>query len=744
MVLAIIPVFFILLFLLNKNFVYFRKKEEEQEFNKSKKKDRSFLLLTRTLIVLLVLIALASPYSEKSITVPGDASLLILADNSTSFDLFDKSIAPELASKLKGKLPVNMRYIASGDVSAIGDGILNNMKGEDNLLVITDGNNNNGRVLGDVVLFASSLNTSISTINIDPIENDAGVKIIGPSVVVVDESNTFEVKVNEVGDVGDYLLEVYVDGEKVASEQNIKSKKITKKFSEGYHKIWAEINVNDHFQQNNEYYKSIKVIPPPKILFISQKTSPLLSGLTNLYDVRLEESLPQDISNYHTVIINDIKGDTLSNWIPKLTEYVADGNGLVVIGGESSYDKGYYQKPSYLIETLLPVKIGIPEMEGKSDANIMLLIDISGTAGLGFTSTSGSSKLDVQKALALSVLTTIRTEDTVGILAFNDVSHLISPLSTLSEKESDMIQKIKTLQASGGTLVFQGLRRAEYMLDGALGSKNIVVISDGLDAAEKAALDLTKVLAKKGVKVFTVGIGEGTNEQFLRSMADIGNGLYLQPDETQNLRLFFGEEAEQEEETFSLIILDQNHWITKGELGLSATLTGNNYVVPKSGSRAIVATSSGSPIITVGSFGLGRVVAISTDDGGKWAADLLTKENSKIVTRTINYAIGDPGRNLDFDVTIDDATLGKPSQIKLVSKKIPKVDTPLSKIGDTLYIGSFSSDKVGFSEILGATVATNYNEEYLDLGLNPEFKELVALTNGKVFDKDDIEEMVST
>ena len=105
-----------------------QNKEEQEAFNKAKSTDRKFLLISRILIILLLLIALATIYTEKSVTVPGDVSLLILADNSTSFDMFDKTIAQELASKLKGKMPVNLRYIASAEKSAIGDGILNYMK----------------------------------------------------------------------------------------------------------------------------------------------------------------------------------------------------------------------------------------------------------------------------------------------------------------------------------------------------------------------------------------------------------------------------------------------------------------------------------------------------------------------------------------------------------------------------------------------------------------------------------------
>ena len=51
-------------------------------------------------------------------------------------------------------------------------------------------------------------------------------------------------------------------------------------------------------------------------------------------------------------------------------------------------------------------------------------------------------------------------------------------------------------------------------------------------------------------------------------------------------------------------------------------------------------------------------------------------------------------------------------------------------------------DKLGFNELLGATFAVNYNDEYLEVGFNDEFKEAVLLTGGKIFSQSDIDGIV--
>jgi len=695
----------------------------------------------------LILFAIATPFSEVAVEVNGDPSLTILADNSTSFDMFDKSVAQELKNQLSEYIPTNLRYIASNERSAIGDGILNNMKGDDNLLVITDGNNNEGRVLGDVMLFASNLNTSINTIDLEPIKKDARLYIDGPSQAIVGEQNTFKVIMSEVGTLPSYNLKIKVDGETLYDDTASTSKEFSRAFSEGYHEIQAEISSTDFFQENNVYYKTIKVIPKPKVLFVSEKTSPLLVGLKNIYEVTLKESIPEDMDSFHTVILNDLDAESIAPNVKELTEYVVDGNGLVVIGGKKAYDKGYYNVPSYLIESLLPVEVGIPQMSPENKANIVFLLDVSDTTSLPFKGAAGYSVLDMEKAITLGLINTLRPEDSIGVVAIHGKSTLVQALGPLLETREELLSNIKKMQSGGGTNFVSGLMRASFLLEGQEGTKNVILITDGIEYSTKTAtISTISYLKQLGITTYTVGIGQYTDEEHLKRIAELGGGLFFRPDETENLNLVFerseATDPEKQASEYKLMVRDRNHWITKGDVSIDASVTGYNNVVPKLGSRTLVATTNAKPIITAGQFGLGRTVAISTDDGSAWAADLLKNKNSEIITRSINYAIGDPGRNLDFDVTIDDTPINKPTTITVRSDKLPKSELDLSKISDDLYVATIYPEKEGISEILGAKYAVNYNDEYLHTGMNSDFKALVRLSNGNVFDKDEITKIV--
>lgn len=735
-ILLFIPLLVILIPMINRTFVRFKNEKEKEQNTKANKTKRILMIITRSLIILSLLVAISSPYKDKEVVIAGNPSLTILADNSSSFELFDKAIAPELKDKLESQIPVSLKYIAAEERSALGDGILNNMQGDDNLLVVSDGNNNYGRDLGDVILFASMLNTTISMLDLQPTKKDASISIDGPSEVIVDTENSYYVDIDNLGGL-DYDLEVTVDGEPVAVEDNV----FKLKLGEGGHKISGKIKVDDYFSQNNIFYKAVKVVPRPRILLVGHEYSPLEEVLSEIYDTHSLDNIPSDLSSYSVMILNDLKIDEIKGRIDSINEFVADkGNGLIVVGGLNSFDRGYYK--GSLFEAMLPVNIGKAEKKGESDTNIVVVVDISESTGIEFGSGSANKKIDVEKALTLSIIGNIRKDDKVGVVAFNHQSYLISPLIVLAEN-AEVYDKVSSLVDTGGTLVSAGLRRADFLLRDAKGSKNIIVISDGITQLPEDALNIASILSKQGVKIFAVGVGEYTNRDFMQNLARVGQGLYFEPSESQNLKILFGEpEPEPEDGTFGLVILDSGHFITQG-LKLGASITGFNYGAVKPAARLLVTTSGGDSIVSAWRYGIGRVVAFTTDSGNRWSGQLFSRENSKLITKMTNWAIGDLSRNKVYDVSIKDTTIGKPTDVNVVANDIPKSEgLEFSKIDANLYSAEFESDQTGFHSILGSVVAVNYNDEYKEIGINPKLRDLITATGGKIFDPSNIDSIL--
>ena len=747
---AIIPILLFLFWLSRKTFVKFGNRLELESYIKSKRFDRKIILALRSASVLLLMIAIASPFVLESKTVPGDPQLTILVDNSSSMALYSSSAATELYKKLEGAVRVNMRTIANGEHSAIGNGILNNIEGEDSVLVISDGVNNEGKLLGDIMLFAASINSSVSTLKMEPIRNDVGILIEGPPELIRDTEGDFIVRVTVVGKNIPYKIQVIEDESNLVLEDEGASSKsfaISRKYGQGeYHKLTAkllEVGTNDYFTNNNAYYKSIKVVPRPKVLYVTEKPSPLSNELDKIYEIDTAASVPSDLLDYMAIIFNDIRGSKILPHMDTLSDYVSNGNGLLFIGGENSFERGGYK--GTLLETLLPVKIGASEEQNKSDINIVIVIDIShGT----------EDYVAVEKALALSVIDSLSEKNNVGAVAFNTQAYQIAEIKTLKEHKQELKDKISRLKFDGQSYFNLGIEGGYTMLSKVGGSKNIIFISDGKTTYNKLredTLNSVRTVNALGTKVFAVGVGTDTddlasdNNLFLGNIAALGGGIYYKTDASNKLKVQFADKDETKGEEFfnTLVPIDTTHFITLGLDDMQSTISGYNFGVPKPVARTLVTTHKNIPILVVWRFGLGRVVSLTTDDGSKWAGSLLTQKNSKLVTRSINWAIGDLGRKKSYDVTIRDTVLGKPTHVNVISGEMPKSDgIDFAKIDTNFYTSPYLPEEAGFKDLLGATFAANYNDEYSNLGSSPEFMSLVEKTGGKAFEASDTEGIV--
>ncbi len=751
---AIVPMLLLIFWFTRKTFVKFGNRLELEAYLKSKKTDRKIVLALRSLAFVFLLLAIASPFVLESKTVPGDPRLTILVDNSSSMVLYNQNLANDLYKKLEGTVPVNIRTIANGEHSTIGNGILNNIEGNDNVMVITDGVNNEGKLLGDIMLFASNVNSSVSTLKMDAVKNDVGVTIDGPPELIKDTEGDFIVKVSAVGKSLPYTIQVKEDENSIIfEEQGSSSKewKFSRKFGEGeYHKITAKlynIGGDDYFQNNNMHYKSIKIVPRPKVLYVTEKNSPLAGELNKIYELDVKDSLPSDLTNYMAVIFNDIRNSKIAPNMDMLSDYVSNGNGMIFIGGENSFERGGYK--GTLLETLLPIKIGASEEQNKSNINVIIVIDISSSTEDGIA---------VEKALALSVVDSLSEKNNVGAVAFGNghtekcqaFDILPSPkLMPLKDIKKELKDKISSLAFDGQSCFDIGIQGAFQKLSTVGGSKNIIFISDGKTTYQKLrddTYDAVRNVNAKGVKIYTIGVGTDTddlsteNNQFLGNMAALGEGIYYKTDASNRLKIEFGDKDETKGEEFynTLVPIDTTHFITLGMDDMHATISGYNYAVPKPAARLLVTTNKNIPVLVVWRFGLGRVVTLTTDDGLKWAGDLLTKQNSKLITKSINWAIGDLGRKKSYDVTIRDTVLGKYTNVNVISKDMPHSEgLSFAKIDTNLYSAAYTPKETGYQDILGATVAVNYNDEYADLGVSQEFTNLVDKTGGKVFEPAD-------
>ncbi|MCK4670110.1 MAG: VWA domain-containing protein [Nanoarchaeota archaeon] len=739
-----IPLIILLFVLLRLELVKYKDAEAKKKWQEGKlqrRKMQMFLWISRSLIVLFILLAIASPYALKQITTAGDQSVTILADKSRSFELFDPGIAPMLEEELSKYFPVQLKYVGLDETSAIGDGVLGSIRGNDNLILVTDGHANVGRSLTDIITYASSVNSTVNAVKLTPKKTDLAVEMIGPRRTVSDVDNNFIVEVDNPSGK-EFQLTVTVDGKEVINKRTSETThSFNKAFKQGVHKIIATIGVNDMFSQNNVFYKTVEVLDKPSVLYVSMQESPLLKVLKELYKVTVVQNVPENLGPFSTVILNDVPG-FLPEDVEQLSNYVIEGNGLVAIGGDRSYNFGNYENE--FIETLLPVVVGTGGRK-EGEINVVLVIDISGSTGKRLTA-SGSKKVDVEKAQTLSLLSDFRPEDIVGVVAFNINAFTISEPVSLRENHDQLVDKILSLQDGGGTVIGAGIKRAMEMLADRPGSNNIVIISDGKTKHQRATFDIAAEAAEHGMRIYTIGIGKDTHVKIMQEISRLGRGAYFEPTQAQRLRIMFGRPPETLEgvpsDRFALVIMDNGHFITRN-LDLNASISGFNQVVPKSSAQLLMSTHNGFPVLVVWRFGLGRVVSLATDDGSRYAGELLSPKKSEILSRSINWAIGDLNRRAPQFVDIKDTYIDRPVEVTVKRSTTPETDVvQLSKTDENIYTGIYTPTKIGFVDLLGTTIAVNYNTEYRDVGLNPKLNETVIATGGRMLDPNDVKEIV--
>lgn len=742
---VLIPLVLVLLFFIIKKSVAI-----EDNQRTARKVRRIIFLVTRLLVFIALVIALSSPFKEDLVVTSGDPKITVLIDNSSSFSMFDVQKAHNLAEDLRKIVPTDVVIIGDALHSNIGDVVLHNLKPNENLLVITDGQITRGSSLYEAADVAANVNATICLLDMGPVQKDISVYVNGPSKVLLDVENNFDVHLSKV-DMSQYHLIVSIDDKTIIDTIDTKDIiSFTYTFSrEGHHKIAAKITNADYFEQNNIFYKTVHVVEKPKILVVSSQAqrSPLVELLEQLYEVTVAGNIPEDLSNYHLIILKDMDGDSLGN-VDKLIDFVNDGNGIVSVGGFNSFDQGSYKNS--MLERILPVTIGTGEqIEG--NMNVVVVLDMSGSARALMPGTD-ISVASFSKALALNIIENIDHTQKVGVIVFYEEAFVVSQISLLKNKIKflrEIIPRIsERFTLSTGTEY--GLKLAYDIISRRVGTKHVILISDGGEDNRAEIYAMASGALSKGIKTYSIRVPTSRRKRgskkaisFLKRLAEVGHGIYLEADQRNKLKLIFGDPIDmQTDGSKSLEILNENHFITEG-LNLTASLSAFNNVVPKSSARVLVSLSSGQPAVTIWRLGLGRVAAITAFTKTGLLGPVLNKENSQLISRIMNWGIGDPERNKDFYINVRDSYFGEPIILEVKSSKVPTSEgLSFIKTDKNLYKTKLEPKHIGFNLIMDYPFAVNYAREYKYLGMNDGLEEASIMTGGLKFKPDEVGKLV--
>jgi hypothetical protein len=705
---------------------------------------RALFLLTRTLTASLLIAALASPfiYTEQTVSVE-KPSILILVDNTPSMKIFDSTAAGKLYSSLKEKTIVDIRYLNT-TTSPLGDAIIESIQPQQSILLISDGQNNQGSELGDAIALAGALNSTVYNLKPSLAAEDISVQIEAPSKLITGQKATALIRLNTLGNA-EGRLEVWLDGKPVTLQQlSPEVFQLTLNLQQtGSHTLKAQVTPmgEDFYPQNNRFYRTLHVLPKPEILLVTRESSPLQGILETLYTLTTTSTLPSELEAYSAVVLDDMPaGELTSPQIDALSEYAAEGGGVIFLGGFNSFEYGGYTDASEL-KNLLPVSIGGGAPKTKN-TGILILLDISNSTG---SKIKGDSKLSVEKALAIQLLENISFKDYIGVISFHSSAQIIVPFERGANR-NESIDRVARLTPGGSTSMLPALKRAEEILENFHGTANIIIISDGAltnEAEEEIVIGrIERLFKERGITTYTLGVGEDTRDEFMTQVATAGRGLYFKRDEAGSVKLLFGEKEEKREhQDFLLTPLTTSHFITTSLQLQNATITGYNNVVPRTNAQTLIMTDNGKPIITVMRYGLGRIIAFTTDNGNRWASKLYTRDNSQLISRTLNWAIGNPERNQPIQIQAPDAYQHQSITINIRTTTTPQATfdgnpLTLNQIDRNLYTATLQAE-AGFHTIKANNqpyiIAVNPPIEYSRIGYNEELTALTGNNGGKTY-----------
>jgi Ca-activated chloride channel family protein len=253
---------------------------------------------------------------------------------------------------------------------------------------------------------------------------------------------------------------------------------------------------------------------------------------------------------------------------------------------------------------------------------LLFVIDKSGSMGAG---SEGSTKLDLAKAAAIAAADIMNPTDQVGVLAFDANWDWALPFRQVGKGEW-ITERLSSLQSDGGTDLYKAMGEAHRGIAGKQAAiKHVIVLSDGL--TDKADFHtLVTRMAQEGITVSTVSVGNDADVQLMADIAKNGRGRGYVALDPQTIPQIF---------TTETLLISRDLLIERPVTPSIVTATGplkgipqhnlpplRGYVLtyPKPRAEVLMRVDK-DPLLVSWRYGLGRVVAFTSDLSGRWGKD---------------------------------------------------------------------------------------------------------------------------
>jgi uncharacterized membrane protein len=513
----------------------------------------------------------------------------------------------------------------------------------------------------------------------------------------------------------------------------------------GFHSVRVVIDpVIDTYAENNLGEALIQVVGPARVLVVENtpggaaSIEPALHSTGILTSTVSAGQLPRssaELAAYSGVVLVNVPASSLGlDGMAVLQAVTRDlGIGLVVIGGSDSYGPGGYAGTP--LETALPVQMMLPMNMQKPPVAVMLVLE---------SSESGNGD-QVIRGAAEAVIDQLTPRDSVGVTN-GQMGNVVVPLAPLTDK-AKVKKQIESMGLGDPPDYSPDLKVANEQLSKTTASlKHIIMLGDG-DTPFQVPQSTVEAMHAHGITVSTVAVGADANgAAYMQALAGWGGGRFYLSNSPQDVPQIFLKETRQA----------LKPWIVEGNItprlsSLAEVLPGvpldsfpalTGYVATTSRAAADVVLKSpqGDPLLATWQYGLGRVVAWTSDAEGRWTADLLSWPSAnRFFGDIVRYSLpqsGDPALQVETQVQGDHTHIlvtapqysGASVSVSAVTPDLSDATLILSSTGPGRFEGDLRTDQVG-SYLLHVTdsvggIVKHTNTIGLVVPYSPEYRNL--------------------
>ncbi|MCX7784443.1 MAG: VWA domain-containing protein [Meiothermus sp.] len=386
----------------------------------------------------------------------------------------------------------------------------------------------------------------------------------------------------------------------------------------------------DTFPQNNQARALVAVQPSAKIgIFTSEdQQAEILAKALRLQGLEVRvvrpENIPKSLEewaafevailmNLPVIRLPSERQVVLERWVRE------QAGGLLILGGDSSFGPGGYYQTT--LERLSPLSSRVPREAPK--VAMLFVIDKSGSMN---QPAGQARRIDIAKQAVLGALDLLHPESLAGVVAFDAIANLVVPMQSIRDK-AGFAEKLDKVQPGGGTSIYPALELALQTLQKVdAAGRHMVLLTDGLSTPGDFEEVVGRIVAV-GITLSTVAVGDGARLDLMENIARWGGGVAHATTDWQALPAILAQEAllqsktPVKQEAFVPVWLDRSVGWLQGLPDVLPPLRAYVQTTAKPEALVHLLGPGGDPILASWRYGLGQVIAFTSQASGPWASE---------------------------------------------------------------------------------------------------------------------------